>query len=124
VPRDAHDRCAGRPDWPARYQVDSVLLNFGSYPLSIFGFVAQWAMTWILPVAFTAWVTARVRIRVQRLALTADVVVALAELRVSSGLRMPDCCVLLAAHATGGTVATLDHRLADASRALGFDTTS
>jgi predicted nucleic acid-binding protein len=63
-------------------------------------------------------------LRVQRLALTADVVVALAELRVSSGLRMPDCCVLLAAHATGGTVATFDHRLADAARAGGFDTTS
>lgn len=63
-------------------------------------------------------------LRVQRLALTADVVVALAELRVSSGLRMPDCCVLLAAHATGGTVATFDNRLADAARALGLDTTS
>ena len=102
-----------------------MLLDFGSYPRSVFGFVAQWAMTWILPVAFTAVVDdALDALRVQRLALTADVVVALAELRVSSGLRMPDCCVLLAAHATGGTVATFDHRLADAARALGFDTTS
>jgi ABC-2 type transport system permease protein len=46
--------------WPARYLVDNVLLNFGSYPLSVFGFVAQWVMTWILPVAFIAWVPAAV----------------------------------------------------------------
>jgi ABC-2 type transport system permease protein len=46
--------------WPARYLVDNILLNFGSYPLSVFGFVAQWTMTWILPVAFIAWVPAAV----------------------------------------------------------------
>jgi len=46
--------------WPARYLVDNILLNFGSYPLSVFGFVAQWAMTWVLPVAFIAWVPAAV----------------------------------------------------------------
>ena len=46
--------------WPARYLVDNVLLNFGSYPLSVFGFLAQWVMTWILPVAFIAWLPAAV----------------------------------------------------------------
>ncbi|WP_024286641.1 ABC transporter permease [Cellulomonas sp. KRMCY2] len=46
--------------WPARYLVDNILLNFGSYPLSVFGFAAQWFMTWILPVAFIAWVPAAV----------------------------------------------------------------
>lgn len=46
--------------WPARYLADNVLLNFGSYPLSVFGAAAQWVMTWILPVAFIAWVPAAV----------------------------------------------------------------
>ncbi|HEY5180454.1 MAG TPA: hypothetical protein VIJ07_11900 [Dermatophilaceae bacterium] len=40
-----------------------MLLDFGSYPRSVFGFVAHWVMPRILPVAFIAWVTARVRIR-------------------------------------------------------------
>jgi hypothetical protein len=58
VPRGAHDPPL-RPARPADpLPVESVLLDFGSYPRSVFGFVAQWAMTWILPVAFTAWVTA------------------------------------------------------------------
>jgi ABC-2 type transport system permease protein len=46
--------------WPARYLVDNVLLNFGSYPLPVFGAIAQWVMTWVLPVAFIAWVPAAV----------------------------------------------------------------
>jgi len=46
--------------WPARYLADHILLNFGSYPLSVFGAVAQWVMTWIVPVAFVAWVPAAV----------------------------------------------------------------
>lgn len=39
----------------------------------------------------------------------------LAQLRARTGLRMPDCCVLLAARATGGAVASFDTALADAA---------
>lgn len=46
--------------WPARHLLDNVLLTFGSYPLSVFGTLLQWVMTWILPVAFIAWVPAAV----------------------------------------------------------------
>ena len=46
--------------WPARFLVDNVLLTFGSYPLSVFGAVAQWVFTWVVPVAFIAWVPAAV----------------------------------------------------------------
>lgn len=46
--------------WPARFLVDNVLLTFGSYPLTVFGAVVQWVMTWVLPVAFIAWVPAAV----------------------------------------------------------------
>lgn len=45
----------------------------------------------------------------------------LATLRVSTGLKLPDCCVLLAAEATGASVATFDARLARAAGALGID---
>lgn len=45
----------------------------------------------------------------------------LAALRVETGLRMPDCCVLLAAEdADGADVATFDDRLASVARARGL----
>jgi predicted nucleic acid-binding protein len=44
----------------------------------------------------------------------------LAELRVETGLRMPDCCVLAAAQVTTAALATFDERLAAAARHLGL----
>ena len=45
----------------------------------------------------------------------------LAVLRAETGLKLPDCCVLLAAQdAAADTIATVDHRLERAARALGF----
>lgn len=45
----------------------------------------------------------------------------LAQLRASTGLKLPDCCVLLAAQDAGAdAVATFDDRLAEAARALGL----
>ena len=41
--------------------------------------------------------------------------VRLAELRAATGLKMPDCCVLLAAEGAGAMVATFDVRLAVAA---------
>lgn len=41
----------------------------------------------------------------------------LAELRAATGLRLPDCCVLLVAEATGASLATFDDRLAQMARA-------
>lgn len=51
-------------------------------------------------------------IGVTEIPLPHDAAVQLAELRVESGLKMPDCCVLLAAITSNGTVATFDSRLA------------
>jgi predicted nucleic acid-binding protein len=45
----------------------------------------------------------------------------LAELRVRTGLRMPDCCVLLTAQETAGSIATFDRALASAARTLGIE---
>lgn len=45
----------------------------------------------------------------------------LAELRATTRLKLPDCCVLLAAEQAGaGAIATFDDRLADAARQLGL----
>ncbi len=44
----------------------------------------------------------------------------LAMLRVGTNLKLPDCCVLLAAEQTHGAVATFDDRLANAATERGF----
>ncbi len=44
----------------------------------------------------------------------------LAVLRAGTNLKLPDCCVLLAAEHTHGAVATFDDRLATAARERGF----
>ncbi len=54
-------------------------------------------------------------LEVQELLFPANTAVQLAELRATTGLKMPDCCVLLAAENTAGTVATFDERLAQAA---------
>ena len=49
-----------------------------------------------------------------------DASVRLAGLRVATGLRIPDCCVLLTAQQSGAAVATFDDRLRPAARSLGL----
>lgn len=44
----------------------------------------------------------------------------LAQLRVNTRLRLPDCCVLLAAATTASAVATFDDKLSTAATALGL----
>lgn len=44
----------------------------------------------------------------------------LAVLRADTGLKLPDCCVLLAAEQTHGAVATFDDRLADVATKHGL----
>lgn len=45
----------------------------------------------------------------------------LAALRAEAALKLPDCCVLLAAEAVGGTVLTFDERLAREATRFGLD---
>jgi predicted nucleic acid-binding protein len=54
-------------------------------------------------------------LEVQELNFPADTAVRLAELRVTTGLKMPDCCVLLAAEEVAASVASFDERLAQAA---------
>ena len=45
----------------------------------------------------------------------------LAELRVGTGLRLPDCCALDLARESGGILATFDQTMASAARSLGLE---
>ena len=54
-------------------------------------------------------------LEVQELTFPADTALRLAQLRASTGLKMPDCCVLLTAEDAGATVASFDERLAQAA---------
>lgn len=62
------------------------------------------------------------RIGVAELALGADTPARLAQLRIDTGCKLPDCCVLLAAQDHEGTIASFDTDLLKAARALGLET--
>jgi ABC-2 type transport system permease protein len=46
--------------WAAQYLVDNIYLMFGSYPLKVFGATTSWILTWVLPVAFVAYIPSSV----------------------------------------------------------------
>ena len=54
-------------------------------------------------------------LEVQELPFPVDTAVRLAQLRATTGLGMPDCCVLLAAEDAAASVASFDERLAQAA---------
>lgn len=54
-------------------------------------------------------------------ALPPDTSTRLAELRAMTGLRMPDCCVVLAAQTAGASIAAFDDRLVKAVERLGLE---
>lgn len=60
------------------------------------------------------------QLEVTSVGLDEDAPTRLAALRAGTSLKLPDCCVLLAAEQTHGTVATFDDRLANAASAHGF----
>jgi predicted nucleic acid-binding protein len=60
------------------------------------------------------------QLRIDSVGLEADAPVRLAGLRISTRLKMPDCCVLLATEQVNAQVATFDASLAAAARALGL----
>lgn len=56
---------------------------------------------------------------VTELALGPDAAPRLAGLRASTGLKLPDCCVVLAAQHAVGSILTFDERLASGARRIG-----
>ena len=72
----------------------------------------------VVPVRAGRLEVARTALRdleVQELPLPAATAVRLAQVRVSTRLRMPDCCALLAAEDAGASIASFDERLAQAA---------
>ena len=59
-------------------------------------------------------------LEIRELPFPSDTAMRLAGLRVSTGLKLPDCCVLLAAEAASGSVATFDERLSRAAEDRGL----
>lgn len=60
------------------------------------------------------------QLEVASVLLDEDAPARLAVLRAGTSLKLPDCCVLLAAEQVRGVVATFDDRLATAARERGF----
>lgn len=58
---------------------------------------------------------------VERLQPAVDEPRRLALLRAQSGLKLPDCCVVVAAETNDATLATFDRRLADVARERGIE---
>lgn len=56
-------------------------------------------------------------LEVDELPFPSDTAVRLARLRATTGLKMPDCCVLLAAEDADASVATFDDRLVQTAQA-------
>jgi predicted nucleic acid-binding protein len=61
------------------------------------------------------------RLGVRELELGTGVPTQLAELRAGTGLKLPDCCVLLAAQRHAGAVASFDRDLAIAAHGMGIE---
>jgi predicted nucleic acid-binding protein len=59
-------------------------------------------------------------LEVARVDLENDAPIRLAMLRASTGLKLPDCCVLLAAERSGGALSTFDGHLSAAAEAYGY----
>lgn len=61
------------------------------------------------------------RLGVETVPIDAQAPAVLAGLRAATGLKLPDCCVLLAAQQFEAGVATFDGRLAGAARSRGLE---
>lgn len=59
-------------------------------------------------------------LEVTTIPLAQDALARLARMRALTRLRLPDCCVLLAAESVGGAVATFDDRLASSAVEIGL----
>lgn len=67
-----------------------------------------------------AVVAALAALDVHELSFPDETAVRLARLRAETGLKMPDCCILLAAEAQGASIATFDGRLAKLAEKRGI----
>lgn len=104
----------------------TLLLRAGGLPLAASPITV--AEVLVAPARISRLDEAHVALRtldLQEIALTPDAVPRLARLRADTNLKLPDCCVLLAAQdAPAQAILTFDERLASAARSLGLSTHS
>lgn len=94
--------------------------DFGANPLTL-------AEVLVLPARADHTDTVRTVLRdleVQELAFPTDTAVKLAQLRANTGLKMPDCCVLLAAEHADARMASFDGELTKAAFDRNIETIS
>ncbi len=104
-----HDRATG-------LLVDAADEPLGASPLTLAEVLVGPARTGKLDAAQTA-----IReLEIATIALSDNAPVRLAVMRAGIGLRLPDCCVLLAAETADADVATFDRRLAASAADLGL----
>lgn len=87
---------------------------FGASSITLAEVLVGPTRTGHLPAARAALAT----LAVAELPPSPDTAERLAALRADTGLKLPDCCVLLAAEAAGGAVLTFDARLAAVAKRL------
>lgn len=112
---DGQDVHHGRAEALLTEEIDD---DFGVSPLTL-------AEVFVMPVRqqrLDAVREAMAELDVQELAFPADFAVRLAQLRALTNLKMPDCCVLLAAEEARARVASFDDRLNDAATGRGLVT--
>jgi predicted nucleic acid-binding protein len=112
---DSEDDHHGRAEQLLAAEIDD---DFGANSLTL-------AEVLVVPVRQDRLGEARAALRdleVEELPFPVDAAVKLATLRAMTGLKMPDCCVLLAAEHTHGRVATFDDRLSQAAATLSLET--
>lgn len=63
--------------------------------------------------------SALMRLGLERVPITSEYAERLSELRHVTRLKLPDCCILLAAEVVEGTIATFDDRLAARAHEMG-----
>ena len=109
------DRSDTHHDAAEALLVDAVDDDLGADPLTL-------AEVLVVPARMGRLETAVSALRdldVASLPFPGNAAVRLAELRASTGLKVPGCCVLLAAEHTGASIASFDAGLAQAAEARG-----
>jgi predicted nucleic acid-binding protein len=111
---DTHD---AHHDAATRLLLDAAGLEFGASPITV-------AEVLVGPARMDRLSEAQgilVALGLRQITLGIDAAPRLAMLRGQTGLKLPDCCVLLAAHdAPAQAVATFDERLAKVARRVGL----
>jgi predicted nucleic acid-binding protein len=112
------DATDGHHERATELLVNTADVSLGASPLTLAEVLVAPARAGTIDVARAALAA----MSVETVWLSDDAAVRLAVLRATSKLRLPDCCVLLAAETAHADVATLDDKLSRAATEIGLTT--